>query len=154
MNFSKYLDEAAHLAIKGMKHGEGRPFGAVIVKNGEIIGRGWNQTYKNNDPTAHAEIQAIRDACKRLKAVGLTGSTIYCSCEPCPMCMAAIYWAIIDSVYFASTKEEAAEQGFDDSKIYKEIVLPWNARSLSMVHYPNKKARDVFTIWEEMKQHK
>ena len=154
MKFSNYLDEAAHLAIKGMKHGEGGPFGAVIVKNGEIVGRGWNQTYKINDPTAHAEIQAIRNACKRLKTTELTGSTIYCSCEPCPMCMAAIYWATIDSVYFACTKEEAAEHGFDDSKVYQELALPWNARALSIVHHPTEKATAAFTIWEQMKLHK
>jgi tRNA(Arg) A34 adenosine deaminase TadA len=143
-----FMDEAVRLALGGMERGEGGPFGAVIVKNGAIVGRGWNQTFKYTDPSAHAEVQAIRDACRNMDTLELAGCTIYSSGEPCPMCMAAIYWTMIDGVIFANTKEEAAATGFDDAKIYKELALPWQARSLSMVHYPNESARQAFEHWK------
>jgi len=147
------MDEAARLALDGLERGEGGPFGAVIVKNGKIVGRGWNQTFKNTDPTAHAEVQAIRDACKNLDTQELAGCVIYSSGEPCPMCMAAIYWTMMDGVFFANTKEEAAAMGFDDAKIYRELALSWKERALSMVHYPNETAQAAFSKWQEkMKQ--
>ena len=148
------MDEAARLAIKGMKRGHGGPFGAVIVKNGKIVGKGWNKTFKRTDPTAHAEVQAIRDACRKLNVLELAGCVMYSSGEPCPMCMAAIYWVMMDSVYFANTKEQSAVAGFDDSKIYSELKLSWKERAINMVHAPNETAGEAFRIWEAMKQKK
>lgn len=149
---ASFLDHAVTLARKGMRKGHGGPFGAVIVKQDIIVGEGWNQTFKKQDPTAHAEVQAIRHACKNLKTTELAGCVIYCTGEPCPMCMAAIYWAMMDGVYFANTKEQAALAGFDDSDLYKELRQPWNARSLNMVHYPAEDALDLFRRWEKKKQ--
>ena len=147
-----FMDEAAQLALDGMKRGDGGPFGAVIVKDNKVIGRGWNQTFKLTDPSAHAEVQAIRDACKNLQTLELAGCTIYSSGEPCPMCMSAIYWAMLDAVYFANTKEQSAQCGFDDAKIYAELKLPWQERALSTAHLPNDKAVEVFRVWMEMKK--
>ncbi len=147
-----FMDEAGQLAINGLEQGDGGPFGAVIVKEGRVVGRGWNQTFSHTDPTAHAEVQAIRDACKNLDTLELAGCVIYCSGEPCPMCMAAIYWTMMDSVYFANTKEEAAVVGFDDAKIYKELSLPWKARALSMAHFPNGLAEEAFKKWQAQKR--
>ncbi len=144
-----FMDEAARLALEGMNRGEGGPFGAVIVKGNEVVGRGWNQMFKNTDPTAHAEVQAIRDACKNMKTLELAGCVIYSSGEPCPMCMAAIYWTMMDGVYFANSKELSAAYGFDDAKIFRELALPWQARALSMVHYPNELAEEAFKSWGE-----
>lgn len=144
-----FMDEAAKLAIEGLARGDGGPFGAVIVKGNEIVGRGWNQTFKHTDPSAHAEVQAIRDACKNMNTLELAGCVIYSSGEPCPMCMAAIYWTMMDGVYFANTKEQSATCGFDDAKIYRELALPWKARALSMVHYPNGLAEEAFRQWQE-----
>ena len=149
-----FMDEAALLAIKGMKRGHGGPFGAVIVKDGKIVGKGWNQTFKKTDPTAHAEVQAIRDACRNLDTLALAGCVIYSSGEPCPMCMSAIYWAMMDGVYFANTKEQSALAGFDDSKIYNELKLSWKARAVSMVHAPNETAEEAFRVWEQLKKDK
>jgi len=120
-----YMKEAVALSSKCTEEGAGGPFGAVIVKDGEIVGRGRNLVTINNDPTAHAEVVAIRDACKNLNDFQLDGCDIYCSCEPCPMCLGAIYWARPRHIYFAATREDAAEAGFDDSLIYQEI--PKNA---------------------------
>jgi len=147
-----FMEESAQLALTGMARGEGGPFGALIVKNGAIVGRGWNQTFKNTDPTAHAEVQAIRDACKNLETLELAGCVMYCSGEPCPMCMAAIYWTMLDGVYFANTKEQAADVGFDDAKIYKELSKPWNERALNMVHFPEELAMEAFKKWEDQKK--
>jgi len=149
---TSFMEAAAQLGIKGMKRGHGGPFGAVIVKGDKIVGRGWNQTFKKTDPSAHAEIQAIRDACKRLKTLELAGCVIYSSGEPCPMCLSAIYWSMLDSVYFANTKEESAVCGFDDARIYQELKLPWQARTLSMVHFPHKTAVLAFQKWEALKK--
>jgi len=146
-----FMDEAARLAIVGMKRGDGGPFGAVIVRQGAIIGQGWNKTFLRKDPSAHAEIQAIRDACARLDTLELSGAAMYCSGEPCPMCLSAIYWAMLDAVYFANTREQAALCGFDDAKLYAELRLPWKARALSMAHMPNEQAQEAFRIWEQKK---
>lgn len=147
-----YLQQAAKLALKGMKKGDGGPFGAVVVKDGKVVGKGWNKTFGKTDPTAHAEVTAIRDACKNLGVLELAGCTIYSSGEPCPMCMAAIYWTMMDSVYFSKTKEESYNAGFDDSKIYRELRLPWNERHLQMVHYPCDEATEAFNEWGKMMQ--
>jgi tRNA(Arg) A34 adenosine deaminase TadA len=151
MESKAFMDEAARLAMEGLKNGEGGPFGAVIVRGGEIIGRGWNQTFKLMDPSAHAEVQAIRNTCKELKTLELAGAVMYCTGEPCPMCMSAIYWTMLDGVYFANTKEQGALCGFDDAKLYKELKVSWKERALSMVHFPNEAALEVFKCWEEMK---
>ncbi len=145
----EYLDEAVRLCREGMDAGDGGPFGAVIVKGDTIVGRSANHVFKNCDPTAHAEVEAIRDACRNLQTTELAGTTIYCTGEPCPMCMAAIYWAQIDAVVFANTKEEALQTGFDDSKIYRELALPWKGRTLSMVHFEHDGAREAFTAWKD-----
>ena len=120
------MTEACHEARKGMLNNEGGPFGAIIVANGEIIGRGHNKVTSTNDPTAHAEVVAIRDACKKVKNFHLAEDVVlYTSCEPCPMCMAAIYWANIKTVYFASDRNDAERIGFDDKFIYDELQLPY-----------------------------
>lgn len=146
-----FMDEAARLAIEGMARGEGGPFGAVIVRDGKIIGSGWNQTFKFTDPSAHAEVQAIRNTCKELGTLELAGAVMYCTGEPCPMCMSAIYWTMLDGVYFANTKEQSAQCGFDDAKIYKELSVSWKERALNMAHFPNEAAMEAFRIWEGKK---
>ncbi len=148
----RFMDEAAALAIKGMERGEGGPFGAVIVRGGQIIGRGWNQTFLHTDPSAHAEVQAIRNTCKELNTLELAGAVMYCTGEPCPMCMSAIYWSMMDAVYFANTKEQSAQCGFDDAKIYKELSVSWKERALNMAHFPHDGALEAFRIWEAKKQ--
>ena len=151
MNAKDFMDEAARLAMHGMKAGDGGPFAAVIVRDGEIIGSGWNQTFRFTDPTAHAEVQAIRNTCKTLGTMELAGMTMFCTGEPCPMCMSAIYWSMLDGVYFANTKEQSALCGFDDAKLYKELSVSWKERALSMVHLPNEAAMDAFRYWESKK---
>lgn len=146
-----FMDEAARLATHGLDIGDGGPFAAVIVRNGVVIGKGWNQTFKLMDPSAHAEVQAIRDACSNEQTLELAGAVMYCTGEPCPMCMSAIYWAMLDGVYFANTKEQSAQCGFDDAKIYHELSLSWKERALNMVHFPNDHALDVFKVWEAKK---
>jgi tRNA(Arg) A34 adenosine deaminase TadA len=128
-----FLREAIRLSVEKMEAGEGGPFGAVIVRNGEIEGRGWNRVTSTNDPAAHAEIVAIRDACTRLQTFCLMGCEIYTSCEPCPMCLAAIYWARLDRIYYAATCEDATAAGFDDSPFYRELASPPASRSIPMI---------------------
>ena len=128
-----FLNEAIKEARKGMKTGKGGPFGAVIVKNGKIIARGCNQVTSSNDPTAHAEITAIRKACAKLKNFELKGCIIYSSCEPCPMCLGAIYWARPKALYYAADRLRAAASNFDDAVIYKEIPLLPGKRSLPTI---------------------
>ena len=144
-----FMNEAIKAAIKGMDANEGGPFGCVIVKDGKIIGKGNNQVTSTNDPTAHAEVLAIRDACKNLKSFQLEGCIIYASSEPCPMCLGAIYWARPDKVYFGSSHEDAAKIGFDDEFIYREIQLPYNKRSISFEQYARNNALEVFNKWDE-----
>ena len=120
----KFMLEAIKLSRSGMENKEGGPFGCMIVKGDEIIGRGWNKVIVSNDPTAHAEVTAIRDACATLNSFQLEGCELYTSCEPCPMCMGAIYWARPDRVYYANTRYDAANIGFDDSMIYQELTIP------------------------------
>jgi tRNA(Arg) A34 adenosine deaminase TadA len=140
---------AVDLARQGMENGDGGPFGSIVVKGEEIIGRGWNQVLLLNDPTAHAEVIAIRDACKKLQSFQLQDCEIYTSCEPCPMCLGAIYWARPKRVYFANTKEDAAAIDFDDSFIYHEIDVPHSAKKIPFIAFPSAAALQVFKDWKE-----
>jgi guanine deaminase len=146
---TKFLLQAVALAGEHMHLGHGGPFGAVIVMDGRVIGEGWNQVTSSNDPTAHAEMVAIRRATQALGAFSLAKATIYSSCEPCPMCLAAIYWARLERLVFASTRTEAAAIGFDDDLIYQEIAKPPVARQLPSTHLPLVEARAVFTDWQQ-----
>ena len=131
-----------------MLRGDGGPFGCVIVKDGEIVGRGNNKVTSTNDPTAHAEVVAIREACKALGDFQLTGCVLYTSCEPCPMCLGAIYWARPDRIVYACTREDAADAGFDDQLIYDELPLPYTERKIPTEHAFRDEAQVVFNEWK------
>lgn len=131
-----------------MQAGEGGPFGAVIVKDDEIIGRGWNQVTSLNDPTAHAEVSAIRTACEQLRTFALEGCDIYCSCEPCPMCYSAIYWARLNRIYFAASAHDAAAIQFDDHSLYIDLCKPQAERTIPMVQALRDEACEAFRLWE------
>jgi len=143
----KFMEEAIDLARQGMLHNAGGPFGCVIVKDGVVIGRGWNRVTSDNDPTAHAEVTAIRDACKNLHAFQLDDCEIYSSCEPCPMCMGAIYWARPAKVYYAASRIDAARAGFDDSMIYEELTVPVAERKIVMTCIIPETAARLFEEW-------
>lgn len=143
----KNMAEAIHLALQNVEDGTGGPFGAVVVKNGEIIGKGTNMVTSINDPTAHAEIIAIREACKNLESFDLNGCELYASCEPCPMCLGAVYWANISNLYYAATKEDAAKADFNDAFIYKEFELPKPKRSIPTMQLLREEAVKVFDLW-------
>ena len=145
----KFMLEAIALSHKGIQQNEGGPFGCVIVKDNVIVGRGNNQVTGTYDPTAHAEVVAIRDACKNLNTFQLDDCEIYTSCEPCPMCLGAIYWARPKKVYFANNRKDAADIGFDDSMIYDEITKPAEERIIPLEHYPTDGALQVFKNWAE-----
>jgi guanine deaminase len=145
----EFMMRAIELARMGMASNAGGPFGAVVVKDGTIIGEGNNQVTSSNDPTAHAEIIAIREACRSLQDFQLDGCTIYTSCEPCPMCLGAIYWARPDRVFYASTREDAAEIGFDDDFIYTELEKPKESREMVMITLMRSEALEVFSEWAE-----
>ena len=147
----KFMQEAIDLSETGMRNNEGGPFGCVIVKDDKIIGRGNNQVITTNDPTAHAEIVAIREACDTLGSFLLEGCEVFTSCEPCPMCLAAIYWARADKIYFANTREDAAEIGFDDSMIYEEINRDLKDRNIPMINFGREAAQKIFKEWSEKK---
>lgn len=143
-----FLKQAIELAEKGMKANKGGPFGAIIVdNNGNIVGKGNNRVTSTNDPTAHAEVVAIRDACKNLGTFQLDGCTIYSSCEPCPMCLGAIYWARPERIIFAASREDAAVIGFDDDFIYKEIPLPIEDRQIPTEQLLREEGIGVFNQW-------
>ena len=144
-----FMREAIRLARQGMDQNEGGPFGAVIVKDGQIVGRGNNQVTSRMDPTAHAEVVAIRNACQELGDFQLNGCILYTSCEPCPMCLGAIYWARPDKVYYACSRKDAADIDFDDDFIYKEIPLPINERKIAMEQLLQGEAVEVFDQWRE-----
>ncbi len=144
----KFMLQAIKASMKNVENGGG-PFGAVIVKDGKIIAVGTNRVTCNNDPTAHAEVQAIRKAAKKLKTFNLSGCEIYTSCEPCPMCLGAIYWARIDRIYYGNTKEDAAKIGFDDSFIYQELELDKKKRKVEMLQFLPEQAKDTFVRWLE-----
>ncbi len=142
-----FLDKAFELAFNGIKNNLGGPFGAVVVKDGKIIGAGCNCVTSTNDPTAHAEVSAIRDACRNIKSFDLAGAVIYSTCEPCPMCFSAIYWANIKTVYFSSTRYDAADIGFRDNHIYEELSVPPAERSVPFLHIQHPQASTLFREW-------
>jgi guanine deaminase len=144
----RFMREAIRLSRQKMRANQGGPFGAIIVRNGKIVGRGWNRVLATNDPTAHAEITAIRDACKRLKRFHLHDCELYTSCEPCPMCLGAVYWARLKTVYYANTRADAARIKFDDSLIYDEVRLPLPRRKIPMKPLLRREALEVFTEWK------
>ncbi|MDP2698942.1 nucleoside deaminase [Thalassospira sp.] len=145
----QHMRHAVQLSRTKMDEGCGGPFGAVIVRDGKVIAEGWNNVTSSNDPTAHAEVSAIRAACEILGTFDLSGCEIYTSCEPCPMCLAAIYWARIDHIYYANGREDAAAIGFDDQFLYDEVAKPVSARSLPCDHIELPEAREVFQAWAE-----
>jgi guanine deaminase len=147
-----FMAEAIELARKNLKSFNGGPFGAVVVKDGVIVGKGSNCVTSNNDPTAHAEVVAIRDACKNLNTFQLDGCEIYSSCEPCPMCLGAIYWARPSKLFFAAGREDAAKAGFDDSYIYNQIPLSVEQRDLPTIQFMTAEAQSVFDSWVELEQ--
>jgi len=142
----RWIAEAVSLGSTGMQEGGG-PFGAVIICAGKLVGRGRNLVTRNLDPTAHAEVCAIRDACQELRRFDLRGCELYSSCEPCPMCLAAIYWARVDRIFYACTREDAARAGFDDQFIYDQLGLDLAARSLPMKQIPSASAEELFGEW-------
>lgn len=142
-----FLREAIRLSFEKMEAGEGGPFGAVVVRDDQIIGRGWNRVTSSNDPTAHAEVVAIRDACSRLQTFTLAGCEIYTSCEPCPLCLAAIYWSRLARIYYAATADDAAEAGFDDRVFYEEIRKPARERALRMEQALRDEALVAMRAW-------
>ena len=144
---SKFMLRAIELSIQSAKS-QGGPFGAVVVKNDEIISEGNNQVTANNDPTAHAEIVAIRNACKKLNDFFLKGCDLYTSCEPCPMCLAAIYWSHIDKIFYANTRMDAKNIDFDDSLIYSEVRKEINERKIKMSQMNRDEALEAFNIWK------
>jgi len=143
----KHLREAIRLSIDHLSTSAAGPFGAVIARNGEVIGRGFNKVTSTNDPTAHAEVVAIRDACARLRSFSLDGCELYASCEPCPMCLAASYWARIESITFAASSEDAAAAGFDDRHFYDELALPMEERTVPMRQLLRDEACTAFAAW-------
>jgi guanine deaminase len=148
-NHEKFMRMAIDLSEYNVTQGQGGPFGAVIVKDGMVLARSANKVVPTNDPTAHAEVSAIRLACQELGTFSLAGCEIYTSCEPCPMCLGAIYWARIDKVYYANTKADAAAIGFDDHFIYEELDLPMEKRKLPMVQLMRNEALSTFKLWSE-----
>jgi len=142
------MREAIRISIAKMRANCGGPFGAVVVRNGKIVGRGWNQVTSTNDPTAHAEVTAIRDACQRLKSFQLDDCELYASCEPCPMCLSAIYWARLKRVYYGNTRKDAARIHFDDDFIYREVARPVSRRRIPMKSLLRTEALVAFTEWK------
>jgi tRNA(Arg) A34 adenosine deaminase TadA len=146
----KFMRAAIRLSYKGMKEKKGGPFGAVVVKDEKIIARANNLVTSVNDPTAHAEVTAIRKACRKLSTYELSGCEIYCSCEPCPMCLGAIYWARISVIYFAATRIDAAWINFDDNYIYNELNKSFNERQIKTIQIRREEAMKVFEEWKQM----
>jgi guanine deaminase len=144
-----FMRQAIELATESVLSGRGGPFGAVIVRNGEVVASGSNLVTANNDPTAHAEVVAIRNACAKLGTFILDGWEIYTSCEPCPMCLAAIYWARCDAIFYGSTASDAADAGFDDAFLYDEVKLPHERRSIPTINLLREHAISSFNAWRE-----
>lgn len=143
-----FIKQAIDLATDNVRNGGG-PFGAVICKDGKVLATGVNRVTDNNDPTAHAEVQAIRSACSQLRSFDLSGCTLYTSCEPCPMCLGAIYWAHLDRVVYAATQDDAASVNFDDSFIYREIAKPMALRNIPFERFDDPKGLEPFIAWKE-----
>ncbi|TKD72435.1 nucleoside deaminase [Pseudalkalibacillus hwajinpoensis] len=148
MNEQDWLKAAIQLASKSVKK-KGGPFGAIVMKDGVVVGEGMNQVTKKHDPTAHAEVVAIRNACKKLGTHKLDGCVIYASCEPCPMCLGAIYWARLERVYYAATRHEAADAGFDDAMIYQEIGKEPPQRTIPFHHIEIREKHEPFRNWQK-----
>ena len=144
----KFMREAIRLSIQMMRRGKGGPFGAVVVRDGRIVGRGSNQVTSANDPTAHAEIVAIRAACQSLKTFQLDDCDLYTGCEPCPMCLSAIYWARLGHVFYGNTRKDAARIDFDDDFIYREVALPIGKRTLKLKQLLHDEALAAFAEWQ------
>ena len=144
----EFMRAAIRLSLAKMRANCGGPFGAVVVREGKIIARGWNRVTSANDPTAHAEVTAIRAACKKLKTFRLDDCELYTSCEPCPMCLAAIYWARLKRVYYANTRQDAARIRFDDELIYREVARPVARRKIPMRQLLRPEALKVFAEWQ------
>ena len=144
----KFMSEAISLSQSGVRNNEGGPFGCIVVKGDTIVGRGNNKVTSSNDPTAHAEVVAIRDACKNLDTFQLEGCEIYTSCEPCPMCLGAIYWARPKMVYFANSRQDAANIGFDDSMIYEELGIDLDKRKIPIINLGREDALKIFVEWQ------
>ena len=144
----KFMRAAIRLSRQKMRANQGGPFGALVVRRGQVVGRGWNQVTSTNDPTAHAEVMAIRAACRRLKTFQLDDCELYASCEPCPMCLAAIYWARLRKVYYANTRRDAARINFEDDFIYREIARPVSRRKIPMQQLLRGEALKVFAEWK------
>jgi tRNA(Arg) A34 adenosine deaminase TadA len=153
-NDRKFLEQAIELSRKGMEQGSGGPFGCVVVRNGEVIGEGCNSVLSDNDPTAHAEIVAIRQACRKLNSFQLNDCDLYASCEPCPMCLGAIYWARPKRVIYANTRFDAAVIQFDDDFIYQQMNANILQRKIPFIHYPHPLAAKVFDDWKRMEHKK
>lgn len=147
MRHEEFMAMAIELSLKNVEEHVNGPFGAVIVKNGEVIAASANKVMSSNDPTAHAEVSAIRLACEKINSFDLSGCVIYTSCEPCPMCLGAIYWAQIDAIYYANANEDAAEAGFDDQFIYKELSKPLTERALPIKQLMRDEAMKAFKLW-------
>lgn len=145
-----FMAEAIRLAHEMMNKKEGGPFGAVVVREGRIIGRGWNRVTVSNDPTAHAEINAIREACRNIESFDLSGCDLYVNCEPCPMCLSAAYWAQIENIYYGATREDAEKIGFADNHIYKELGRANEHRQIRMHQMMRDQVLPVFAQWQEM----
>ena len=148
MSNESFMREAIRLSLEGVRSGRGGPFGCVVVRDGKVVGRGSNQVTSTCDPTAHAEVVAIRDACRALGTFHLADCAIYASCEPCPMCLSAIYWARIPEAYFGNSRQDAAAIGFDDDFIYQQIPLPVGERQLSMKPLLGNEAAIAFSEWK------
>jgi len=144
-----FMARAIALAVENVKSGRGGPFAALIVRGDEIIGEGTNIVTFSNDPTAHAEITAIRNACSKIQNFQLTGCSIYTTCEPCPMCLGAIYWARLSAVYYGGLREDAEAAGFDDALIYDEMKLPLDARKIPMIPLMRAESQAPFDAWRD-----
>lgn len=142
------MERAIRLSVEHVRAGLGGPFAALVVRNGAVIAEGANQVTALNDPTAHAEIVAIRAACQALRNFQLSDCELYTTCEPCPMCLGAIYWAQLKKIHYAATREDAAEAGFDDSFIYDQLKLPPQARKIAMAQLMREQALEAFREWE------
>jgi len=149
LQHEKWMKMAIQLSEQNVLESIGGPFGAVIVKDGKLIAKSGNKVTATNDPTAHAEVSAIRLACKKLKTFDLSGCVIYTSCEPCPMCLSAVYWAKIDTIYYANTKQDAEDIGFSDKFIYDELDKPMSQRELPIQQMMRDEALNAFKLWDQ-----
>ena len=145
----EFMQQAIRLATENVAHGRGGPFGAVVVKDGAVISTGANQVTASNDPTAHAEVVAIRNACQALGTFQLEGCDVYTSCEPCPMCLAAIYWSRCRAIFYGNDAAAAASAGFDDAYLYEEMKKPLQQRSLPIERLLGEEARSSFDLWQK-----